>query len=42
MFILQAQALTDTKGNVLTNTVNIFNEQAPLKSDMSAQIRHLS
>ena len=29
--ILQAQALTDTKENVQTNIVNIFNEHAPLK-----------
>ena len=29
--ILQAQALTDTKGNVQTNIVNIFNEHAPLQ-----------
>ena len=29
--ILQAQALTDTKENVQTNIVNIFNEHAQLK-----------
>ena len=29
--IVQAQALTDTKENVQTNIVNIFNEHAPLK-----------
>ena len=29
--ILQAKALTDTKENVQINTVNIFNEHAPLK-----------
>ena len=29
--ILQAQALTDTKKNVQTNIVNIFNEHAPPK-----------
>ena len=29
--ILQVQALTDTKENIQTNTVNIFNEHAPLK-----------
>ena len=29
--ILQAQALTDTKENIQTNIVNIFNEHAPLK-----------
>ena len=29
--ILPAQALTDTKKNVQTNIVNIFNEHAPLK-----------
>ena len=29
--ILQAQALIDTKENVQTNIVNIFNEHAPLK-----------
>ena len=29
--ILQAQALTDTKENVQTNVVNVFNEHAPLK-----------
>ena len=30
--ILQAQALTDTKENVKTNIVNIFNENARLKT----------
>ena len=34
--ILQAKALTDTKENVQSNIVNIFNEHAPLKSDMFA------
>ena len=29
--IVQAQALTDTKENVQTNIVNIFNEHVPLK-----------
>ena len=29
---LQAQALNDSKGNVKTNVVNIFNEHAPLKT----------
>ena len=29
--ILQAQTLTETKENVQTNIVNIFNEHAPLK-----------
>ena len=29
--ILQVQALSDTKENVQTNIVNIFNEHAPLK-----------
>ena len=29
--ILQTQALTDTKENVQTNIVNIFNQHAPLK-----------
>ena len=29
--IIQVQALTDTKENIQTNTVNIFNEHAPLK-----------
>ena len=29
--IFQAQALTDTKENVQTNIVNIFNKHAPLK-----------
>ena len=29
--ILQAQALTDTKENIQTNIVNIFNEHGPLK-----------
>ena len=29
--ILQAKALTDTKENVQINTVNLFNEHAPLK-----------
>ena len=42
--ILPAQALTDTntQKNVQTNAVNIFNDHAPQKSDMSAEIRHLS
>ena len=30
-YILQVPALIDTKENVQTNTVNIFNEHAPLK-----------
>ena len=42
--ILPAQALTDThtQKNVQTNTVNIFNDHTPQKSDMSTEIRHLS
>ena len=43
--ILPAQALTDTHTHtkiVQTNAVNIFNDHAPQKSDMSAKIRHLS
>ena len=35
--ILQAQTLTETKENIQTNILNIFNEHAPLKKQY---VRH--